>query len=945
MTTDGSRNGQNGWFRFFRAGWTALRAPMILLCLPALVLIGPAVIQREIFCYRDAGHYYFPLYAWTAERWGGGEIPLWDPLENGGRPAFADATTGCFYPLRLLFILPVSAATRYTVFLGIHLPIAAVGTWLVARRWWQLEWGPSLLAGAAYAYGGAVIFQHCNAVFLIGAAWLPLAVGALERLLVTRRLRWISALSTAMAMMILGGDPQLAYHLLILGGVGWLVVGGVGSCREIGAVDGPAEKPNWWRRRAGSLLLLAAAALLAIALAAVQFLPALEWARASERVAFDRPRNVFERYITWLSDDRHTPAEIRSRPAEDGLFGSPAADSHLQNVYRFSHPPWRILELLWPNCFGRLFPENHRWSAILADESGTWTPSSYLGLIPLLLAVSTWSLRSPQSRVRLISWIGCVSLVASWGGFGIGWIVRQTLPSNLSEGWSDPVGGLYWLMVVCLPGYVYFRYPAKWLIPFALATAMLAGIGAQRLEEIRDRLRKWLDRTALLSAVLLAAALTIRLTVAARWANAAGDAGLDDWLGPVEWKGAMTDLSGALAHGMLIAIMGSWILRRAWSTWRCGAGLAILTVVDLVIAAAPLIATAPVSLVENPPMVRSWIEAEHARAGGALSEGELFRTYRPISPHWLPESWSRHGSPRRLVDSLAWDHATLFPRHALRWGISSLESPDSIASLDWSLFLETGKKHGGPPLADGSSAIPAPMLDLLAARTALLPAGLEYPGWLELLRLDEVGAAVESGATLWSNPMAMPRVRIVHRVQRLSPLADASAGAVRRRTEEVLFSNGAWRDFRNLAVVECDARKVDLLLDQATDLRPSESDDRGAAAARILVDRPECCVVEAELGAPGLLVIADSFCPGWRATLVSVGSSGERPAEILRTNRVQRGVVLPAGRHRVTLRYRPPALAWGMAISMPAWAVLFFYHARLLFLPLVAFGQRAWRGR
>ena len=42
---------------------------------------------------------------------------------------------------------------------------------------------------------------------------------------------------------------------------------------------------------------------------------------------------------------------------------------------------------------------------------------------------------------------------------------------------GDEVGGLYWLMTVVLPGYVYFRYPAKLLVIAALGLSMLAARG------------------------------------------------------------------------------------------------------------------------------------------------------------------------------------------------------------------------------------------------------------------------------------------------------------------------------------------------------------------------------------------------------------------------------------------------------------------------------------
>jgi uncharacterized membrane protein YfhO len=74
-------------------------------------------------------------------------------------------------------------------------------------------------------------------------------------------------------------------------------------------------------------------------------------------------------------------------------------------------------------------------------------------------------------------------------------------------------------------------------------------------------------------------------------------------------------------------------------------------------------------------------------------------------------------------------------------------------------------------------------------------------------------------------------------------------------------------------------------------------------------DDPTLVEVEAELEAPGLLILADSYFPGWQATL-----DGE-PVEIRPANHLFRGVLLPAGRHRVRFEYRPRWLALGIAAS------------------------------
>jgi hypothetical protein len=72
---------------------------------------------------------------------------------------------------------------------------------------------------------------------------------------------------------------------------------------------------------------------------------------------------------------------------------------------------------------------------------------------------------------------------------------------------------------------------------------------------------------------------------------------------------------------------------------------------------------------------------------------------------------------------------------------------------------------------------------------------------------------------------------------------------------------------------------------------------------------PEKVVIEAEAPGESLLVLTDSFYPGWRASVDGVET------EILRANAVHRAVRLPAGSHRVIFEYAPASVRWGGAIS------------------------------
>jgi hypothetical protein len=96
---------------------------------------------------------------------------------------------------------------------------------------------------------------------------------------------------------------------------------------------------------------------------------------------------------------------------------------------------------------------------------------------------------------------------------------------------------------------------------------------------------------------------------------------------------------------------------------------------------------------------------------------------------------------------------------------------------------------------------------------------------------------------------------------------------------------------------------------------------------RVLRDEPEAIDVQTNSSAAALLVIGDNHYPGW-----SVLVDG-RPERLLRVDYTFRGVPVPAGEHRVQLRYDPPGVRLGALISlcaMVAIAVAGWLPGRLL---------------
>jgi hypothetical protein len=94
--------------------------------------------------------------------------------------------------------------------------------------------------------------------------------------------------------------------------------------------------------------------------------------------------------------------------------------------------------------------------------------------------------------------------------------------------------------------------------------------------------------------------------------------------------------------------------------------------------------------------------------------------------------------------------------------------------------------------------------------------------------------------------------------------------------------------------------------DELGDAAPPTS---SVGTARVVAESNSSVTIRASLAQRGLVVLDDQWMPGW-----SVRVDG-RPAPILQTDVVLRGVIVPAGRHEVRWGYRVPGLRAGAALS------------------------------
>ncbi|HMP78429.1 MAG TPA: hypothetical protein PKD54_03145 [Pirellulaceae bacterium] len=444
----------------------------------------PYLAGHQRLAFRDVESIYGPYYLWLqVERAERGE-PLWNPYDDFGYPVLADGKSlGWYWPSQWLGwdLFPYGMAFQW--FWLFHVLLAAATAFELARRLGCVPWAATV-AAVSYAFGGAVYFQLTNPIFLIGAAWLPVAILSCYFMsaLRTWRGQLIAAVCTAAvtAIMILGGDPQMAYHVWLIAAVSMLAPLGSGLIKKLrrwvnwnpvklrSQTCSPCTKRGRtypWRQAAGRLIACMAMIGTTILLAAAQIFPSAEWTSRSDRAAFDQPRSIWEavRTIGHRGEPLFSPWL--------GLFREPAMETHHDHIYWYSQPPWSVWELIWPNFSGRLDPHDRRWVDTLPGGSTMWTPTIYLGVSAIALALARLRWRGGARRDRWLTRIALFFGIGAGGYFGVGWALSAM---GLNLGLGAPSLGPYWLLVVLAPEYALFRYPAKLFVVAALAFAVLA---------------------------------------------------------------------------------------------------------------------------------------------------------------------------------------------------------------------------------------------------------------------------------------------------------------------------------------------------------------------------------------------------------------------------------------------------------------------------------------
>lgn len=866
------------------------------------------------FIYRDAGRFYLPLYELIHDEWRDGRIPLWNSFDNSGAPLLANATASVFYPGKQIFLLPIEFEAKFKAYILLHVVFVAVSSFLVAR-FWKLSTAAAGLVALSYTFSGMVIFQFCNVVFLVSAGWLPWSLLFGERLLQKFSLRNLLGLSFSLAMMVLGGDPQMAYHVGLILGVRLLVMWWTKLPEPIGEVSDQPKNERLRLKAVGKKAgLLLSAALMAGGLAAVQILPTAEFGKHSVRATSEVPRNIWQVPRHWLNGHEPKPRPDTNQAPNwyDGLIGNaPPPAKHDLQIYSFSFAPIRIIEFLFPNITGSNMNGGTRWTTEYGWDSGNiWMPSVYFGLIPFLLTIFAFFIPCETRRTRWLKAVSMLALLASFGRYGLVWLMHLVAPpiGESPTPFGEAVGGLYWMLNVFLPAYSDFRFPAKWITVTMFGFTMLAGYGLDRLQD--ESLKKLLYRIVV---SILGTASVILL------------------VGVVSMYNSMRiEVVSAFAASVLHTIVLTTLFWFIYRTLVVGPGaqyllpaIVALTTIELAFSNGGLIPVENRKHWQNESLAAKAIQKAEAKSVAADSSPvRFFRPFYFMPP--LPETKSG------VVHDV---EVMKLERHVLG-GYSHYEYELSMTFLYSTVVMNAYEAYFDPLAINEELAFSAPRmaLDAWGTKYFILPKGDNYddpklstlglrskwkpPAWqpgqlpIPWPINDELPVLFENGQfKVVLNQDRFPHAWMVRDVYVTEPIDPKDSARWVSLMQSIIYPNVERTDLRYTAIIE-DGHDTDLH-DRLYHVNTPTND-----SIRVITYEPDRVVIEAEIERPGLLVVADAYYPGWKAT-VQTNDGEPQVSKIYRTNRMMRGIVLDSvGKHRITFRYQPWSFYLGAVISV-----------------------------
>ncbi len=817
--------------------------------LPLLVLFGRILFGGQALFWGTPLLQFYPWWTLASAALRAGQIPLWNPYVGNGAPLVANLQSAVFYPPNWLYLLgPIEWLMG--VIAVLHVLWAGLGMFAFARAL-GLRPFSAAVSGLSLMLSGYLIARLSFLSMTAAYAWLPWLLLAVERLAVRRRLADALLLGLMLGLQLLAGHAQTSFHS--------------GLALAAYAIFRIA---SMYRRgyRASPVILSEAKNLNG----ANQ--ETLRCAQGDKQMSVFSARSVGSAVSIGLLLGLAGLlglglAAIQLLPTWELMqlsqrSGGP--DYALAMTYSFW--PWRLLTLWAPNFFGQPASGDY-WG-----YGAYWEDDGYMGVLPLLLALAAvlgWR-RERNPRVAFFGGMALVALI-------------------LALGQNTPV---YPWLFTHVPGFGWFQAPARFLSLYTLAVAVLAGIGAEAFTPDPSRIERG-ERPPIPALPTQQRTGPARLGGGRRWARLGLIVGPALLIAGLAGRTFLPPTRLSLGDGALwlgagltgSALLARWRPRQAnraearywarcWASelirWQAAA-LAFI-VADLVLADFGLNPTVDASLYRQPTQTAAVLRAEGGRTfffqedEYALKFRRLFRfdSFAPPQGGWMAVRQAQ------------------LPNTGMIEGLMSANNFDPLLVGGYADLLA----------ALEAAPDPTPLLRLMGVRTVISPRDL--PGYERIYQGD--------GFIIYRVPDPLPRAYLVTSVRRAADGAEALALITRAD-----FNPGREAVVEGLSY-DLDSEHGDT--HESLPPSPLVGEGLGVRGVPVVYDGWNSVSLRVEAPGPALLVLSDTYYPGWQAFVDGV------PVPLLRANYAFRAVALSGGAHEVVFRYAPASFAWGGRISL-----------------------------
>ncbi len=923
----------------------------------------PTTFKAQLLVFSDSLVYSYPLRVVAFDMLSHGTLPLWTPAVLSGYPLLSMAQLGLGYPLTWFYLLLPGYWAEQVYVLAPYL-LSPIFSYFYLRQI-DCSRAAALLGGLSFTYGGMMAggLAH-NGMFTNSVLWLPLMLIAIERSRTGRLRLCLIGVAAAYSMSALTGIGQAFLYVGLVAIAYSLFVGFTWS------------KGKWWK----PVLACLGGMTLAAGAAAFQILETLRAQRRSMRSELSyeifsgggfTPIQSLKAFIApyYHLNWEATPyvallcvmlavmaviAAFRSPTKHRriffwlliALFGWLLMMGDNTPLYRlaFHIPLFNRFRLPWRHTFEWSFAvsilgafgfdivRNFFADNAKADVQKRW--QSLIGLILLIgligLSIAWWqvsglrlaageALMKDGESIQYItasqtSWmifkltftaLACLTLV---------WLWRMK-----DSKWRSALSAIAVSLACCLEA---FMLVSVWWFPYARPSTYFrtdSAVSQFLKQRVSDNERIYTS-AADYAALNKSLAGIHNLSALDGFQNAAGYEPLmperynrafeNRWSFFTPWFAAPTDAQLLSPQWRVLDILNARFLIE----YSASIGKTverdefIFSSRDIAITLAPKSSVAlsgasgqadSLSIVSNLANSADLIQGSAvARIKFHLTDGRIIE--RELKAGIDTAEWAherpdvktiiKHSLPP-VFESLAGDSQNSFPAYRY-WSRIDLGEKANIERIEIENLTERAS------LAVTKAAAVDSSNRIATSLTQRLP-----DHWRKIYEHD--------GVMIYENERAMPRVWLTAQAEAVSE--DEALRRIRGQSDKAF-----------------DPKQVALLEAPPEELRDLSGGELGAnAEAKFISYEPNRLVIETKVEKTSALVVSEINYPGWEATI-----DGAR-TNIYAADYLLRGVILPAGNHRIEMRYTAPAARAGAVFSLLSLLVI----AGLLIKTVGSLGQ------